>query len=250
MGKWFLVANADIWNHQIQHAPTPKGSRPYFDSSAPHIHSATIHSVKQIKQNQCYLPIEKKQSNLSARSPAFPLLEFSLVLESWYDIYMGPSSCLILHQTQHDKSPTVNCCCVLFMALHLMWWDPIRATTNMLQKQSNDKEHHRYSFLYLVFHRETVRMPGELADKVSISFSSLFTFDLISLREISCHCEIVPTVNNCVASRSGQTLCKAKNWLKLSVVSHSYGFENCIMSGQPKVNFVRFMIYLFTCFQF
>ncbi len=76
----------------------------------------------------------------------------------------------------------------------------------MLQKQSNEKEHHRYSFLYLVFHRETVRMPGELADKVSISFSSLFTFDLISLPEISCQCEIVPTVNNCVASQSGQII--------------------------------------------
>ncbi len=34
-GKWFLVAN--IWNHQNKHAPTPKGYRPYFDSSAPHI---------------------------------------------------------------------------------------------------------------------------------------------------------------------------------------------------------------------
>ncbi len=33
----FLVANVDISNHQNKHAPTPKGSRPYFNSSAPHI---------------------------------------------------------------------------------------------------------------------------------------------------------------------------------------------------------------------
>ncbi len=75
----------------------------------------------------------------------------------------------------------------------------------MPRKQSNEKEYHPYS-LYLVFHRETERMPGELADNVSICFSSLVTFDLISLREISCHCEIVPTVNKCVVSRSGQII--------------------------------------------
>ncbi len=36
-GKWFLVANVDISYHQNKYAPTPKGSHPYFDSSAPHI---------------------------------------------------------------------------------------------------------------------------------------------------------------------------------------------------------------------
>ncbi len=39
-GKWFPVANIDIWNHQNKHDPTPEGSRPYFDSS-------TLHMVRQ-----------------------------------------------------------------------------------------------------------------------------------------------------------------------------------------------------------
>ncbi len=34
---YFLVANVDIWNLQNKHAPTPKGSHHYFDSSNPHI---------------------------------------------------------------------------------------------------------------------------------------------------------------------------------------------------------------------
>ncbi len=32
------VANVDIWIHQDKNAPTPKGSCPYLNSSAPHIH--------------------------------------------------------------------------------------------------------------------------------------------------------------------------------------------------------------------
>ncbi len=36
------MANVDIWNQQNKHGPTPKGSRPYFDSAAPHIRTATI----------------------------------------------------------------------------------------------------------------------------------------------------------------------------------------------------------------
>ncbi len=49
-GKQFLEANVDIWNHRNKHAPTPKGSRPYFDRSA-HIYlaytmQAMISSVK------------------------------------------------------------------------------------------------------------------------------------------------------------------------------------------------------------
>ncbi len=56
-GKRFPVNNVDIWNHQNKHAPNPKGSRPYFDRSAPHIGyvayatQATISSVKQSKTN-------------------------------------------------------------------------------------------------------------------------------------------------------------------------------------------------------
>ncbi len=34
--------------------------------------------------------------------------------------------------------------------------------------------------------------------------------------------------------------------LKLSVVSYSYGFENRLVCGQPKIHFGSFMIYLLT----
>uniref|UniRef100_A0A671RW13 Zgc:123297 n=1 Tax=Sinocyclocheilus anshuiensis TaxID=1608454 RepID=A0A671RW13_9TELE len=37
-------------------------------------------------------------------------------------------------------------------------------------------------------------------------FSSLITFDLVNLSEISCHCEIAPTIYKCVVSRSGQII--------------------------------------------
>ncbi len=69
---------------------------------------AMISSVKQSKINVTHL--EKKQSKLGVRSQTFPLLEFSPALESWSNIYMGPTSCLIvtpcLHRTramQHDN---------------------------------------------------------------------------------------------------------------------------------------------------
>ncbi len=59
-----------------------------------------------------------------------------------------------------------------------------------------------------VFHCESERAPGEPADNVesSICFSSLVTFDLASLHEITCHCEIVPTIFKCVVSRSDQII--------------------------------------------
>lgn len=62
------------------------------------------------------------------------------------------------------------------------------------------REHHPYSFIYFVFYCETERVPGESADNVDcpLCFSSLVTFDLASVHEIKCHCEIVPTVIKCV----------------------------------------------------
>ncbi len=38
----------------------------------------------------------------------------------------------------------------------------------------------------------------------SICFSPLVTFDLTSVREITCYCEIVPTIIKCVVSCSGR----------------------------------------------
>ncbi len=58
--------------------------------------------------SQCYSPIEKKQSNLSVRSQASPLLEFSPALESWSDIYTGPTSCLIVTPWLHRRAARQN----------------------------------------------------------------------------------------------------------------------------------------------
>ncbi len=37
----------------------------------------------------------REETNFRIRSQAFLLLEFSPVLESWSDIYMGPTSCRV-----------------------------------------------------------------------------------------------------------------------------------------------------------
>ncbi len=70
VGKWFLEANVDIWNHQNKDAPTPKGSRPYFDSAAPHIRMATISSVKQSKTNVTHLSRRNKATSASDHRPS------------------------------------------------------------------------------------------------------------------------------------------------------------------------------------
>ncbi len=77
--KRFLVANVGIWNHQNKHAPTPKGSRPYFDSSAAHIHTATISSVKQNKTNVTHLSRRNKATS-KRRRPSRSLSSLQLLL--------------------------------------------------------------------------------------------------------------------------------------------------------------------------
>ncbi len=57
-------------------------------------------------------------------------------------------------------------------------------------------------------------MPGEPADNVDCPpyVFLLVTFDLTILRAISCHCEIVPTINKCVEpeeSRDPSTVMQA-----------------------------------------
>ncbi len=99
-GKRFLVANIDVWNHQNKHAPSPKGSHPIFIAK-PHTYGTDYFC--ETKQNQCYSPIEKKQSNLCVQSQAFPQ-PWVPALESWTDFYPVPTSCLTetlcLHQTR------------------------------------------------------------------------------------------------------------------------------------------------------
>ncbi len=100
-----------IFESSKTNTPIPQtGPRPYFEISAPnvrtqpwkwrlrkqvkmthkHIQSkANTDKLCETMQNQCYPPIKKKQHNLGIRFQAFPLLEFSPLLESCSDIYMG-----------------------------------------------------------------------------------------------------------------------------------------------------------------
>ncbi len=49
-------------------------------------------------------------------------------------------------------------------------------------------------------------------------FISLVTFDLVSLREISYHCEIIPTVIMCEVSQSGRIVfCVCSEDYKLNI---------------------------------
>ncbi len=62
------------------------------------------------------------------------------------------------------------------------------AATNMRES----REHHPYSFVYFVFHwnRTRTRRASWQRRLSSICFSSLVTFDLASLREITCLCKL------------------------------------------------------------
>ncbi len=123
-----------------KHAPSPKGSRPYFNSSAPHIHTAMSSLVKQSKTNVTHLSRRNKETSAFHRRPSRSLS--SLQLENWSDIYTGPTFCLIvtlclytgrercgatkyyityynqwccLHWNGARQILTVNCCCVSLM---------------------------------------------------------------------------------------------------------------------------------------
>ncbi len=93
-----------------------------------------------------------------------------------------------------QASPT---CCVLL------------AETWQLQTCYESRGHHPYSFFILCFslwNRTRARRASWQRWLSSICFSSRVTFDLASLREITCHCEIVPTIDKCVVSRSGRII--------------------------------------------
>jgi len=87
----------------------------YFDSSAPHIWTVTISSVKQSKTNVTHLSRRNKLPHPIAGLPAPWVLSSAGKLIRYLH---GSYFLLCLHWTQaawHDKSPTVNCCHVLFM---------------------------------------------------------------------------------------------------------------------------------------
>ncbi len=137
---WFLVANVDISNHQNKHAPTPKGSRPYFDSSAPHIRTHPRQRLVLWNKAKPNTHLSKnKATSASDRRPSHSLSSlqrwkadtiFTRVRKivtpylhqtravrcgatKYYRTHYNQWCCL--HWMGHDKSPTVNCCRVLFM---------------------------------------------------------------------------------------------------------------------------------------
>ncbi len=85
------------------------------------------------------------------------------------------------------------------------------AETWQPQTCHESREHHPYSFLYFVFHCKTETRAQESSWQrwlSSICFS-LSRFNLARVREITCHCEIVPTIIKCVVSWSGPGCMKA-----------------------------------------
>ncbi len=84
----------------------PIGLQERLEGRSSHNGVISVMSRDSLKGNQCYFSIE--QSNLGIQSQAFPLLEFSPALESWSDIYMSLTSCLIvttcLHRMQADAA--------------------------------------------------------------------------------------------------------------------------------------------------
>ncbi len=97
-----MISGSRYWHLKApkQTHPTPKWSRPYFVSSVPHIRTTTISSMKQSKTNFTHLSRRNKATSASDRRPS-RYLEFSPVLESWSDIYMSPTSCLIVTPHLH-----------------------------------------------------------------------------------------------------------------------------------------------------
>ncbi len=99
---------------QNKHALSPIGHRPYFDISAPHVHNPVMTMIVETSEDdtQAYLnnsqhrsfvwnnakstllTNKKKQRNLGVRFE--PLLELSPPLESCSDIYVCPTSYLIV----------------------------------------------------------------------------------------------------------------------------------------------------------
>ncbi len=88
-----------FWNLHPHTHTQPWQRRSWKQVKMTHKHIQTkANTVKlcETKQNQRYSPIKKKQRSLGVRFEPFPLLEFSPPLESCSEIYVGPTSCLIV----------------------------------------------------------------------------------------------------------------------------------------------------------
>ncbi len=138
--------------HQNKHAPTPKGSRPYFHSSAPHIRTQPRQRLvlwNKAKPMLLTYREETKQPRrpiaglpapwvLSSAGKLIQYLHGSYFLPyrntvstldasgaiTYYRTHYNQWCCL--HWMGHDKSLTVNCCSVLFMT----YWHKFRIIFN------------------------------------------------------------------------------------------------------------------------
>ncbi len=66
------------------------------DDTQAYSNKSNTDKLCETMQNQHYSPIKKKQRNLGIWFELFALLEFSPPLEICSDIYVGPTSCLIV----------------------------------------------------------------------------------------------------------------------------------------------------------
>ncbi len=109
-GKWFQVAN-------VEPMPTPKGCRPYFDSSAPHIRTHSRQRLvlwNKAKPKVTHLSRRNKATSASHRRPSHSLSSIQCCGATKYSRTHYNQWCC-LHWIGHNKSLTVNCCRVLFM---------------------------------------------------------------------------------------------------------------------------------------
>ncbi len=88
-------------------------------------------------------------------------------------------------------------------------------------KHATKAEYITHILCYTLFFtvKQKAHQESQLTTPIVLSvFMSLVTFDLPSLREISFHCEIIPTVIKCVVSQSGQIIyCVCSEDYKLNI---------------------------------
>ncbi len=93
----YMISGSQCWYLKSpKQTPTPKGFLPYFDIPAPHICTHPRQRLLLSYQEETKQPRQ-----------AYPLHEFSPVLESWSDIYTGSTSWLIVTLSTPDASGAV-----------------------------------------------------------------------------------------------------------------------------------------------
>ncbi len=130
-GKWFQVAN-------VEPMPTPKGSRPYFDSSAPHIRTHSRQRLvlwNKAKPNVTHLSRRNKATSASHRRPSRSSSIQRCGATKYCRTHYNQWCCL--HWMGHNKSLTVNCCRVLFMTYWQIYNDFQRSLCHVQCRQTS-----------------------------------------------------------------------------------------------------------------